>query len=107
MESYTDYDTEKQIIFAAVGLGISFENKSTNNIFTEIENKCPKVADLILEKTNEKDKVKAYISQNPERIVKNSNGDIEIGNDLFLNKFVLNDIAIYADIQNAIKNFSI
>ncbi len=104
METYTDYDTEKQIIFAAAQLGISVENRSTKAIYTDIENKCPKVADLILEKTNEKDKVKAYISEHPERIVKNSSGQIEIGSDPFLNKFVLNDIEIYAGIQEEIKN---
>jgi hypothetical protein len=105
METYTDYDTEKQIIFAAAQLGISFENRSTKDIYADIENKCPKVANLILERTNERDKVRAYILKNPERIVKNSSGDIEIGNDPFLNKFFSNDIdIIYAGIQEEINN---
>lgn len=69
-ENYTDYDLENSIRQVALRLDLaecsSSSGKPLHELFSDIEEKCPEAAQLLLERTFEKDKLKSYIANKPQ-----------------------------------------
>ena len=68
-ESYTDYDVENSIRQVAARLQIAGcspdSGKPLNELFSEIEKRCPDAAEILLERTFEKDKLRDYLKNSP------------------------------------------
>jgi hypothetical protein len=103
VENFTDYDLERQIINAAAKLGIPVNNRKIEDIYSNVEERCPAVTETILDKTVGKNKLKDYLNKYPSRVVKNDAGMIIIGSDPYLNTYVNNDVKLYQGILDAIE----
>lgn len=68
-ESYVDYDLEHSIRQVAARLEIAGcshnSGRSIQELFSDIENYCPEAANILLEQTFEKDKLKNYLASRP------------------------------------------
>lgn len=68
-ENYTDYDLEHSIRTIAARLQIrgccAPDGKPLNELFSEIEARCPDAATILLERTFEKDKLRDYLARSP------------------------------------------
>ena len=68
-DSYTDYDLENSIRQVAARLQIagcsSSSGKPLDELFSDIEQACPEAAEILRERTFEKDKLQSYIATRP------------------------------------------
>jgi hypothetical protein len=68
-ENFTDYDLEDSIRQVAARLQIpgcsAGSGKSLNELFSEIADRCPDAAEILLERTFEKDKLRDYLKNSP------------------------------------------
>lgn len=68
-ETYTDYDLDNAIRAIAARLQIEGcsigSGVSVNDLFARIQDRCPQAAEILLESTFEKDKLKSYLDRSP------------------------------------------
>ena len=104
-ENYTDYDLENAIRQIAARLQIagcsSNSGKPLDELFSEIENRCPDAAEILLERTFEKDKLKDYIANSPPFPI--VNGDIVGDGDPTFEEHWKNLVELYPMLLEAIK----
>ena len=66
-ETYTDYDLENSIRCIAAQLGIEGcgreSGKRLDEIFSEVETRCVGVAEILLERTFQKDQLRDYLAK--------------------------------------------
>ena len=76
-ENFTDYDLENSIRQVAARLQIpdcsARSGKPLNELFSEIERRCPDAAAILLERTFEKDKLRDYLKKSPPVPTRNGN----------------------------------
>ena len=79
-ENYTDYDLEHSIRTIAARLQIAgcsgSGGKPLKQLFADIEVRCPDAAQILLEKTFEKDKLRKYLESSPP-FPRTPSGDID------------------------------
>ena len=105
MENYSDYDKQQQILVVAVMLSISIDNRTEDDIIDDLQSKYPDIADLILVRTYQKDRLKFNLD-NSNRVVTYFNGNIEVSGDQYLNKFFMNDVFLSEEIKIEIDKYN-
>ena len=100
-EDLTDYDLENSIRCIAAKLDISgCSTENIKEVFEKIENVCPNAADILLERTFEKDKLRDYIASNPS--IKVEGGSINGEGDPIFEKHWNNLVELYPMLLKAI-----
>jgi hypothetical protein len=104
-ETNTDYDLENSIRQIAARLQIAGwspnSGKPLNELFSEIETRCPDAAEILLERTFEKDKLRAYLNNSPP--FPTINGDIVGEGDAQFETHWNNLVSLYPMLLEAIK----
>lgn len=103
-ENYTDYDMESSIRKASIMLqidgAVGTEAKSPDELYKDIEEKCPKVAEIMLEQVFEKDKFKNYLESRAP--LPRVNGNIISDGDEEFDKFWESLASLYPMLLDAI-----
>ena len=105
-ESYTDYDLDGSIRSVAARLQIAGcsvgSGKSPKDLFAEIEQRCPEAAEILLERTFEKDKLRRYL-ENAPTFPSTPTGDIDGTGDPLFEEHWTNLVNLYPMLLEAIK----
>ncbi len=108
-ENYTDYDLYRAILATAAKLGIEGcspeSGVSPKDVFSKIEERCPEAAQILLERTFEKDKLRNYIESSP-RFPKAPNGGIDGEGDLTFELHWARLVELYPMLLDAVRKCS-
>ena len=105
-KNFTDYDLENAIRQIAARLQISGcspdSGKPLDELFSEIEKCCPDAAEILLERTFEKDKLREYLAKYPP--FPTINGNIDGEGDPTFEEHWNNLVKLYPMLLEAIKS---
>lgn len=101
MEDFNDYEVDKLITNVASSLGICVENSSIENLFNEIEDKCPDAANIILSQTDQKDSLKNYLKN--KKTMTLPSGSIYFEGDPQYDSYWVKIASLYPMLLEAIK----